>query len=394
MFSKRNLWVGLFLISNVWNANALTTPVDMHGTVFDANTGKAVAGAAVTLTLNPSITTTTDTGGNFHLTGNAIVGIRPGLIHNGKLAMELSGTALSFSIQANNTPVSLDIFNVQGKRLQSVLNRRFSAGQYTVNAAAVGLPAGLYMLRAKIGAKSVAFKMSTLGIQNAGSVPASVALSSSKLAKAAADILDTLKVTKLGYRLLLKPISLYNTTYPLLLTPKLPPGDLKIYSDRAMNQVAWGSNVNVEVWDGGTQLNGSWPTYFEGKASWMVNFMNGQQYSAWGFTANANTPEDLSDWKGGTIHIAVLGTVSNVAVTVASPDINENSVKVDMTNYGYKPDGHWHEAFIPLDLFVGTDLSRVSVYCGLVNPGSMADTSKFNSSLYYQMDDIYYSLKK
>jgi hypothetical protein len=179
--------------------------------------------------------------------------------------------------------------------------------------------------------------------------------------------------------------------------PKLGAGDLKIVSERGMPQVGWGMNVDVQVWDGsganGTQLRGNFPIAFEGKESWMVKFVPGMSFSAWGFVAN-NYPEDMSAWANGAMHIAVKGTVTSLGVTMSSPDqTNGSSIKVDVAKYGYKPDNKWYEMNIPLSDFTGTDFSRISTYVGLVTPVE-GDTIPFNTDNFYQIDDIYWKVTK
>jgi hypothetical protein len=372
------------------------TAVDMTGTVSDTKSGNPVVGATVTLANNPTLTTMTDAQGNFHLTGQATVGVRS---KSGKLnsGMSIKGAELSITVQANNTPVAVDIFNLKSEHVRTVLNQRVSAGRYNVNVAASELPSGVYFVRARVGGKTASFKVSTIGVIASSANPITASLfTRSALAKVADDpIDDTLKISKVGYKPTRKAITLYNTIYPVLLGPLLPAGDLKIVSERNFPQVDWGSNVDVQVWDGGSKLIGDYkPAPFEGTQSWMVNFVQTQSYNAWGFVAKIETPEDMSAWKGGTMHLAVKGTAHTVGVTMASADQGSGtSVKVDLSNYGYKPDGVWHEAVVPVDSFVGTNMSQINVYCGLVYP-MQSDTVPFNANLFYQVDDIYWSLKK
>ena len=393
---KKQSIISLFVAAGICIAGAQTTLVNLTGIVNDASSGNPIAGATVTLANNPSLTTTSSADGSFRLSGEATVGIRShvGMDRSG---MSLTGSELYLSVMENNTPIVVEVFNFKSERMRTILNQKVSAGRYNVNVAASGLSGGLYIVRARMGNQTAAFKMTALGSQPAFGNPfRTAAFARSPLAKAAADAIDdTLKVTKAGYRMSRKAITVYNTLYPVLMAPSLPAGDLKIVSERGFPQVDWGSNVEVQVWDASTQLNGAYkPAPFEGAQSWMVTFKKEQPYNAWGFVAKQETPEDMSAWKGGTMHLAVKGTANTIGVTMASANqIPGFSVKVDLSEYGYQPDGQWHEALVPLDKFEGTDLSQISVYCGLVYP-LMSDTVAFNPSLFYQVDDIYWSLKK
>jgi hypothetical protein len=196
-----------------------------------------------------------------------------------------------------------------------------------------------------------------------------------------------------------KAITKYSGILSLTISPKLTPGPLKIVSERAFPQVAWGKNVDVQVWDAGTKLDGGYKAeFFEGIQSWKVTFQDTQSYSAWGFVANVE-PEDMSAWKGGTMHLAVRGTATSIGVTMASADqADGTSLKVDLAKYGYVPmtsvtDKEWHEINIPMDDFAGVDFSQIKVYCGLVYP-TTEDTQPYDASLYYLVDDIYWKLKE
>jgi hypothetical protein len=67
------------------------------------------------------------------------------------------------------------------------------------------------------------------------------------------------------------------------------------------------------------------------------------------------------------------------------------SVKVELADYGYKPDNQWHEVNVPLSAFTGTDFSQVKVLLGLVTPGPR-DTVGFSQDLFYQVDDVYWKV--
>ncbi len=268
-----------------------------------------------------------------------------------------------------------------------------------MDAAPTGLTNGMYMVRARIGSQTAAFKMTTLGLTSGNGFQARANAARTGLAKAAVDPIDSLKITKDGYKIKAVAITKYSGILSLTLNPKLPPGNLKIVSERAFPQVAWGKNVDVGVFDGGTQLDGNYTAEsFEGGKCWKVTFKDTQIANGWGFLTTIE-PEDMSAWKGGTMHMAVRGTVTSLSVTMESYDQGSGASKrVDLAKYGYAPmtsisDVAWHEVLIPLDDFVGTDLGQIKVYCGLSYP-SETDLAPFDPSLFYLVDDIYWSLKK
>lgn len=368
--------------------------VDVSGTVKDSKTGTPIAGAAVTLVSDTAVADTTDQTGAFHLSRTA-TGLSS-KADRGRSGITLAGTILTLEPSYENAAVSVDLFDLKSAHIGKLLNSRVGAGRYRLDLAASGLPSGLYFVRARMGRESATFRIilaGPMGRAGEGFGPALPARAT--LAKVAAEPAnDTLKITKAGYRMKKKAIALDSGIYPIAMDSAPAPGDLKIVSERSMPQVDWGSNVDVQVWDGGTQLEGGFKTDpFEGAASWKVVFGSDQAYSTWGFVSKA-APENMSAWKRGTMHLAVKGNVTSLGVTMASANQSPGtSVMVDLSKFGYKPDTAWHEILVPMDEFEGTDLGQVSVYCGLAYP-LVTDTVSYNPALDYQVDDIYWSLKK
>lgn len=370
-------------------------PVDISGTVNDSKTGAPVAGAKVYLALNPTVTTTTGADGSFKLTGNAAVGVRAGV--SAKSQMSFNGKRLDFTVASENTPVTAELFNFRGEKVRTLVDMSASRGSYSVNTQAAGLGGGVYFLRARVGKTSAAYRLSTVGEAGSSFLAPTATMGFAALTKSAAEPVDTLKCQKAGYRLLSKPLTKYSGIYPLNFLPGLPPGDLKIVSERGMPQVEWGEpgNVVVQVWDGGTQLNGGYKVGpFEGTQSWMITFKADQPHNAWGFVTQMGQPEDMSAWANGSMHLAVKGTATSVGVTMGSTNQSGGlSVKVDLAKYGYKPDNAWHECVVPLSDFTGTEFDKIEVYVGLVYPVE-TDTAPFDPDLFYQVDDIYWKLTK
>ena len=392
MIGENRFKLGGLLVAGLVFSAFGQSAVDISGTVNDSKTGAPVAGAKVYLALNPTVTTMTGADGSFKLTGNAAVGIRAGV--SAKSQMAFNGKRLDFTVASENTPVTAELFNFRGEKVRTLVDMSASRGSYSVNTQAPGLGGGVYFLRARVGKTSAAYRLSMVG--DAGSTflaPTGAAFAA--LTKSAADPVDTLKCQKDGYRLIAKPLTKFSGIYPINFMPGLPPGDLKIVSERNFPQVEWGSNVDVQVWDGGTQLKGDYkPGPFEGTQSWMITFTDGQPHNAWGFVAKAGTPEDMSAWKNGSMHLAVKGTATSVGVTMASTNqAGGLSVKVDLAKYGYKPDNTWHECVVPLSDFTGTEFDKIDVYVGLVYPVD-TDLAPFDATLFYQVDDIYWKLTK
>ena len=389
---KRNVLGAILMAGGMCLANAQNT-VQITGKVTDLKTGTPIAGAKLTLAGNPGVTATSGEDGSYTLSGTTTVGIDAAL-RDAAPEMSFKGNVLSFNVAGNNTPISVDVYNLKSGHVRNLVRSTASAGNYSVNAAPAGLTSGLYFVRAVIGGHTASFKMSTVGA-NARSAGLLVNASYARtgLAKTALDPVDSLKVVKEGYKPFSKALLKYDGIFPIAMNPKLLAGDLKIASERSMSQVDWGGNVRVDVWTLGTQLKGDYATEpFEGAQSWNITSGADQGYSGWGFAAPAT--EDMSAWAEGSMHIAVKGTVTSLGVTMASTSQSGgSSKKVNMVDYGYKPDNKWHEAFIPLSDFAGTDFAQIELYCGFVYP-MQDDTAGYDPTLFYQVDDIYWTVTK
>jgi hypothetical protein len=396
MFGEKKMILGGLLVAGSICIAGAQTAVNLSGKITDANSGAVVAGVKVSLVGNPDITTTTGADGIFTLTGNATVGLKTGA-KAGKAEMSVKGTQLSLKIAGDRTPVSVDVFNLNNRFVRTLVNSTADAGSYSVDVAGFGLKSGMYVVRARVGSQTSAFKVTTLGISGVAGFRSNAAAFSG-LAKIAADPIDSLKCTKDGYKIKAIGVTKYSGILTITMNPKLPPGNLKIVSERAFPQVAWGKNVDVAVFDGGTQLDGGYKAEsFEGGQSWKVTFKDTQTYNGWGFLTTVE-PEDMSAWKGGKMHLAVRGTVTSLAVTMESSDQGAGfSKRIDLAKYGYAPmtsisDVAWHEINVPLDDFEGTDLSQIHVYCAFSYPVE-TDTNPFDPSAFYLVDDIYWTLK-
>ena len=315
-------------------------------------------------------------------------------LRNADPGMSFTGNMLHFSVAGNNTPISVDVYTLKSAHVRTLVRGTASVGTYSVNAASAGLAGGLYFVRAGIGRHTATFKMSIVGSDSRGSgLPVIATAVRTGLAKQAVDAVDSLIVIKEGYKPFSMALLKYSGIFPIGMNPKLPVGDLKIASDRAMSQVDWGSNVRVDVWTLGTLLKGDYaPEPFEGPQSWYVTSGDGQGYSGWGFAAPAT--EDMSAWAEGSMHIAVKGTVTSLGVTMASTSqAGGSSRKVNLVDYGYKPDNKWYEVFIPMSDFTGTDFTQIELYCGFVYPVN-GDTAGYDPTLFYQVDDIYWTVAR
>ena len=195
-------------------------------------------------------------------------------------------------------------------------------------------------------------------------------------------------MTKNGYKKLAKGITKYEgTLIPYNISPSLPSGDLKIVSERSMSQVDWGSNVYVGVWDGSTELNGTYKASpYEGADSWQVTFKPDQTMNGWGFIiVDGKEPEDMSAWANGHMHIALKGTAKDIGINMESPSTTgsqKNHLCLRIRLQAGQP-GILDQN--PLDGLRGIDFSQVKAYLALSVPDTIFDAETF-----YQIDDVYW----
>ena len=116
------------------------------------------------------------------------------------------GGKLYFSIEKDNSPVSIDLYNVSGKKVASVFNQNIkSAGSYSINPL-VGfsskLSQSIYVVKGKIGSNTFAHELcniqtadQTAGLQRENSVAMQ---STPTLAKRMA--VDKIRIGKTGYK--------------------------------------------------------------------------------------------------------------------------------------------------------------------------------------------------
>jgi hypothetical protein len=390
MESMRRTTIALLAAGCALIAQAQTTTANLSGTITDSQSGDPIAGATVTFAFNSDVSATTNELGKFTLSGQ-VVGLgdgsrgRPGAASASGMILERGALRLDVAADA---AVKVEVLGLDGRRIKTLIDRRLAAGSYSIRNLVGGLPAGIYLARADIGGRTATAKLTTMGLRGESAFGAAVPVFSRLAKQSTAQVIDTLKVAKEGYKNLNRAISRYEGNLLLNMNPRLPAGDLKMVSEKSMPQVPWGRNVEVQVWDGYTTLEGEYKAGpFEGANSWLITFDPEQTFNAWGFVADAE-PEDMSHWADGHMHIALKGTVKEVGIKMTSADqMQFDQVEVKATAYGYKPDDEWHSLEIPSSDFTGVDFSQINVYLGLSVPDTV-----FHPDDHYQIDDVYWKM--
>jgi hypothetical protein len=166
---------------------------------------------------------TTDNNGQYHLgTGTCVVNV----ITESKLArgdafsrpLYIGGKVL-FSVPQNDAAVKMSLYDLSGRFVREVINKRLSMGNYSVSVDARAISAQFYLLRVTINdASSVIMLQPALHVAAVtGTVARDAPGFQARLEKLAA-VVDTLRATEPGYTLGVTPIQALAGQYDFTLT--------------------------------------------------------------------------------------------------------------------------------------------------------------------------------
>lgn len=374
-------------------AASLSAQTTVTGTVKDAAGGAPIAGATITLLSNPATTATSGADGAFSITLQPPTGLR-GASATGE-AIAFNGSEIAFSLPAS-AEVRVEIFDLRGQPARGASSLRLPAGRHAVAVPSRGLAAGVYLVRARAGKAVREFKLSTAGaIARAGNVKMT---SAPRLAKAAAAA-EFLVVTKEGYLKKHHMLAALDQAQNVTLSANVKAtGNMKIFSDEAVPEIEW-AHAAIYVWEftATLQTDSTSNAGHKGSRSVIkVATSEGLTWNGWAFHVakqdNETQPTaDLSNYKGGSLHLAVKGTIPTLGVMMSSANQGQGSAPlVDLAGKGYLPDDQWHEITIPLSEFDAgnLDLSQIFVYCGFVAPNTQG--GEFDPLATYMVDDIWF----
>ncbi|MDB5048028.1 MAG: hypothetical protein JWO30_1099 [Fibrobacteres bacterium] len=391
------------------NLSAQTAATQITGTVKDAASHTAIAGAMVSLLSRPDLLAMTDADGAFSISLEDPSGVRAGTGPE-RAAIGFSGSELSFSTGKAGARVLVTLHDLRGTHLATLQDASLPQGDYALSAATASLPAGVYLVRAQVGSRVRSFKMSTLSTLSGFRPSASTAALRRKvsgnpekaagLSKAAAGGVDFLLVSKDGYLKKNHEVMAYADAQEVTLDVSKPAtARLKIFSDSTMAQIDW-ANAAIYSWESTALLAvDSTNQGFNGSVATMkVSSGEFASWNGWAFhvavlAGGLQPTADLTPYADGSLHLSVKGNAKSIGVMISSPNQGAGSAPlVDLGGKGYLPDSAWHEITIPMSEFAGTlDLSRVFVYAGFVSPS--VQFSEFDPLATYMIDDVYYTPK-
>jgi hypothetical protein len=124
----------------------------LSGSVKDLS-GAAIAGALVTH-VPTGRTATTLADGSWTLATNAV---RPGTAASGPIRWHEG--VLSYTIAGANQPVEIGLYGTEGRKLKSLVDGKMAGGRYELDPARQNLPAGMYLLKIRIGGLERSFPL-------------------------------------------------------------------------------------------------------------------------------------------------------------------------------------------------------------------------------------------
>ncbi len=389
---KKSILCGMLVVSGALTINTLAATVT--GTVKNADTQAAIAGAKITTLLYPGDSTISDANGAFSMTVN-VVGINNKFVQ-AKNNVQNFGSDLKFSL-IQKTTVSVDVFNLKGSHLSTLIHREMPAGQFNLNASVAGLSSGNYLFVVNMGGQVKGFNFSTLGNQffanNLQELNSKPNILAKKSIVDSTVTVDYLVVIKDGY--LLKNANIFDYAEPVqvMLKPSgMATANLNIYSEGPGPMIDFANgNGTIYVWESTcTLLSDSTNNIGHEGTRGMLVTKAGLTWSGWAFHVTNRFPGmgqssvDMSGYTGGSVHFWVKSADSSLALGVSSTDQGQSPSVIlkDSVSFGYQPDNAWHEVNVPFTAFPTIDLKHIFVYAAFIT--TTGDTSS------YIVDDIYY----
>jgi hypothetical protein len=188
--------------------------INLTGTIKDSSTQKGIGGALVSL-IGLSLSTTTDTKGVYSLTSSSVRSVKNQNPLNQSPIFR--SNILFFGVPENDQRVRLEIYDLSGRCIASLLNEKLSRGLYRINPFASTQAGTVYLVKLQTGDQTAILKI--LYVHNQTSAQAGLlgtTAGNNTVAKASA-VNDTLVVSAAGYETGRKAISTYTGANDFLL---------------------------------------------------------------------------------------------------------------------------------------------------------------------------------
>lgn len=353
----------------------------LTASVTDPN-GAFIEGATVKL-VKAGIATNTNAVGVFVLTTDAVAN---SISREKTLGPRLVGNTLYFTIGATSEHVQIHVCDLTGKFVVSAYEGSLSHGMWAIKPFNHNLPAKMYIIRVKLGNRVSVLKMPLVDKNRisayfgaAGNQNENTGISLKK----AVDYVDTVLVSKTGFKSDTLPILKYVDTLADFVLDSIPPMvEMGILSNRTTYNVdpvwkfpdVWGGSVAIDSTD-----TVKADRHDGGKYAWKITCA--WDGAGWDMADLREGGVDLTRYTGGTLHLWLKGNAAGLTVgiiwhVVTGPAAGTNvGAYVLASHYGYVNNGSWYEINAPLADFIaqGADLSRIKGYAVFFASSSWTD---------------------
>jgi hypothetical protein len=175
--------------------------------------GKAVAGAVVKLTVQ-KLADTTDAAGAYSLTGGKSA-VNPAPIPQNTEAISLNNGIVKVNL-IKPAPVRIELFNTRGNLLERALDNPASAGDYRFDVMKLPLAANMMVVRVSIGQRTSSFRYLPLNCGKRAITASAASSTGDRLSKVQA-VVDTLQASASHYTTKKVSISSYEGTTDIAL---------------------------------------------------------------------------------------------------------------------------------------------------------------------------------
>lgn len=185
----------------IFSLNAQT--VNLQGVVSNAS-GSPVSGAIVSLVIQ-NLKDTTDADGKYSFISTSVKN-RPAITTQNDISLKKS--VLQFNL-STPSPIKIEIFDLKGNLLRQEVNQNAAAGMYQFDISRNSHAAKVLVVRASVGKTELSFRYMSLKSGQYAITPINTrsAISNSSGLKLMATVVDTIIVTKSGFKTKIVPIT-------------------------------------------------------------------------------------------------------------------------------------------------------------------------------------------
>ena len=230
----------------------LKAQINITGTVKDAG-GKGIAGAMVSV-IAAGKSAVTDANGAYSI----VVGTTAALPRvTGSVAAQpcLRGNALCFGVVNPSERVRIELYDLAGRRVKSLLDKNLIRGDYQINPVTGALSSRLYFMKVQIGANAAVLKMPLVygGMSRPGQLVKQYnGNPGNGFAKASA-VVDSMLAGSVGYNTAGRTIDNYTGVYDFVLDKTVVPGNvLVVQTSQAGDRLAIKPALTFAADDGST----------------------------------------------------------------------------------------------------------------------------------------------